>query len=53
MIDHINGDLLDNRKNNLRCVSPSTSQMNRTVKETESGHTGVNRYQENKWKASI
>lgn len=35
IVDHINKDVLDCRRNNLRCVSPAESNMNRTIVERE------------------
>ena len=55
MIDHINGDGLDNRKQNLRLVTKSQNMMNSGVrKNSTSGYKGVcwaKRY--NKWVVHI
>ena len=53
--DHINRNTLDNRKCNLRVVSPSQSSMNRTsykgkTSEYKGDHWDKNR---NKWKVEI
>ena len=55
VIDHINGDPLDNRLQNLRAVTASENSRNRTLSNNNtSGFTGV-RFVErcNKWRASI
>lgn len=42
IIDHINGDKLDNRKANLRIVTPSQNCMNRRISSVNtSGYKGV------------
>ncbi len=53
MIDHINGNGLDNRKENLRLVTKSQNMMNRGVqRNTSSGYKGVSKHQ-GKWRAYI
>lgn len=54
-VDHINGDRLDNRKQNLRIVTMSQNNMNQKQREnTSSGVTGVTwKNREQKWIAKI
>lgn len=53
MVDHINGDGLDNRKENLRVVSKSQNMMNRSIqKNSSSGYKGVSKCL-GKWRAYI
>lgn len=53
-VDHINGDKLDNRRENLRVVTPSRNQVNRKSlnKNNRSGVRGVDR-SFGKWRAQI
>ena len=53
--DHVNGDKLDNRKENLRKATPSQNMMNRKVgKNSKSGYKGVIwRPTRSKWQAYI
>jgi len=55
VIDHINGDTLDNRKENLRVVHQSVNMRNRKSCEgSTSGYVGVHRHSQNKnWCAQI
>jgi hypothetical protein len=52
-IDHINGDVLDNRVENLRAATHSQNCMNRRVRfDSKSGVKGVT-WKKNKWHACI
>lgn len=55
IVDHINGNTLDNRKCNLRFVTPTQSQWNQHChKDSRTGLKGVTwDNQRNKWKASL
>lgn len=54
-VDHINGNTLDNRKNNLRKVDCQKNNMNQNLsKNNTSGHKGVHWHKGvNKWIANI
>lgn len=53
VVDHINGNVYDNRKCNLRVVSQFQNSMNqKKSKNNTSGNTGVSKYKD-KWGASI
>jgi hypothetical protein len=53
-IDHINGDKLDNRKENLRFVTPGQNQCNTKAREGSSKYKGVHwNKSENVWYAQI
>lgn len=53
VVDHINGDTLDNRKINLRILTRAENNMNmRRRKDNTSGYTGVIK-KEGRWQASI
>jgi hypothetical protein len=53
--DHINGNRLDNRRENLRTVTKSQNMLNKgTPRHNKSGYKGVYCHkQNNKWRASI
>jgi hypothetical protein len=54
-VDHINNNTLDNRKENLRLVTPSQNQMNKkkaNIKNSTSKYKGVSK-KNNKWIAKI
>lgn len=55
IVDHINRDKLDNRKSNLRIVTPSQSCMNQGLrKDNQCGYRGVSyRKDSGKWRAWI
>lgn len=54
-VDHINGDRLDNRLCNLRCVTPRENHMNvKRPSNSTSGHVGVHWFKSTqKWQAHI
>ena len=54
-VDHENHDTLDNQRSNLRCVNPSQSGMNRTMRsDNKSGYKGVHWHSQcDKWVAGI
>lgn len=52
--DHINGDRLDNRRWNLRAVTPTQNQGNRRpAKNNTSGHRGVTLTKHGTWQAQL
>jgi len=54
VIDHINGDGLDNRKENLRIVSSRENCLNNVHKEKSSRYSGVAWHKSSKgWQSSI
>lgn len=56
VVDHINGNALDNRRENLRVVSPAENQRNRggAQKNSISGIRGISWEKDgNKWEARI
>ena len=53
IVDHINHNKIDNRKCNLRLVTPKENSKNRTLSpKNKAGYTGVFQFK-NKWKARI
>lgn len=54
MVDHINGDTLDNRKENLRAVTNAQNQMNRKVNSnSRTGFKGVREMSTGRFQARI
>lgn len=51
--DHINGDRLDARRENLRVASYSVNNRNRTARDSEAGFKGVQRVQNGRWAPRI
>jgi hypothetical protein len=52
IVDHINGDTLDNRKSNLRVCCYTVNALNRNVVKTKTGYANVNKVG-NKFRAMI
>ena len=54
VIDHINHNPSDNRRSNLRIVSPYNNSRNLVKKKNNtSGRAGVSRYKDGRWRAYI
>lgn len=57
LVDHISGDITDNRKDNLRLVTHRENAMNRKLHaDNKSGHAGIHYVKRNKskkWQACI
>lgn len=51
-VDHVNGDTLDNRRQNLRLVTPQQNRMNGKGTLSSSDYKGVTRYGQ-RWQARI
>lgn len=52
VVDHINGDSLDNRRENLRIVDVSTNTLNRHVYKNRAGMPGVHAFRD-RWTSRI
>jgi len=52
LVDHINGDGLDNRRSNLRLCTRSQNNMNRAARLGPSGYRGVHEYK-GRWRAQL
>lgn len=52
-VDHINGESLDNRYDNLRLATVSQNQMNKKVQKSSSGFKGVRQVPSNRFIARI
>lgn len=52
LVDHINGDSLDNRRSNLRTATPSQNSQNRRT-TPPSGYRGVTRHKGRNWQAQL
>ena len=55
IVDHINGDKTDNRITNLRKVTHSENNLNRTYRPNISGHRGVyySKHGKKKWQVKL
>jgi len=53
IVDHINGNPLDNRRENLRLCTPLENGRNLRAKKSVSGATGVRITPEGRWRARI
>ena len=54
VVDHINGDPLDNRRCNLRICTQEDNKINRCIyKNNTSGYKGVSKHANGKWQSEI
>ena len=54
-VDHLNGDRLDNRRENLRLATPSQNGLNRARpgRANRSGFIGVRKHSAGRWSAQV
>lgn len=54
IVDHINGDRMDNRRSNLRiCTWTQNNANTKRPRKNKSGYVGVRRTPSNKWEAAV
>jgi hypothetical protein len=53
VVDHINGERLDNRKCNLRNVLPEHNHWNRKFKKNKHDYPGISKQKSGRYSASI
>jgi HNH endonuclease len=53
-VDHINGDMLDNRRENLRICTPTQNAANKRLSiSNKTGYKGIRKRQSGRWEARI
>ena len=53
MVDHINCNPKDNRRENLRIVTPTQNSINRSIIKAKSGVTGVHKTKNGSWQVRL